>query len=55
MNEEALAYWGAVAPKKKDRRTFKYDLKIGLGNFRICLKEIYHEETNENVLDCKLL
>jgi len=55
VNEEVLANWGAVAPKKKERRTFKFDLKIGFGNFRICLKEIYHEETNDNVLDFKLL
>jgi len=42
-------------PKKKRERTINYDLKIGFGNFQNCLKEIYHEEPNDNVLDCKLL
>jgi hypothetical protein len=46
---------GGFFARKKERRTFKYDLKIGLGNFQNCLKEIFHEETNDNILDCKLL
>jgi hypothetical protein len=31
---------GAVAPKEKKRRTFKYDLNVGFGNFQNCLKDM---------------